>query len=218
MKKLPITKTLLDFYIQIEKSKTTMRHSYTSDPTRQESTAEHSWMLALIAMTLFDELKIKVDQLKVLKLVLIHDLPEIITKDIPAFEVSERQNNKKSEESKAVKELFKKLPPKVKKEFTDLWNEYEEKETVEAQIAQSLDKMEVIIQHDIADYSTWDDGDFSVHAFYRSEYFDFHAFMRKLRDEVESMSIIKVGKSNMFKKIAKEHQETYRKLYKKLKK
>lgn len=208
------TKQLLNFYILIEKSKTVMRHSWLSDPTRQESTAEHSWLMAIIAMTLFNELTIEFDHLKVLKMVLLHDVGEIITTDIPAFEISERQTTKHVEEKKAVELLFRGLPPKTQKEFWELWHEFEAKETIEAKIAQAMDKMEVIIQHNIADFSTWDDGDFSVHAFYKTDFFDFDSFIRELRDEVELMSVKKIVESNNTHRIDKKHQTTFETMYK----
>ena len=55
-----------------------MRHSYTSNSHRQESTAEHSWLMAIIAMTLFNELNVKVDKLRIIEMVLLHDVGEII--------------------------------------------------------------------------------------------------------------------------------------------
>ncbi len=216
MTDMNITRKLLNFYIQIEKSKTVMRHSYTSNATRQESNAEHSWLMAIIAMTVFHELKIKVDELKVLKMVLLHDVGEIITTDIPAFEISERQNNKHVEEKKAIAFLFKSLPEKTKTEFLNLWDEFEVHETREAKIAQALDKMEVLIQHNIADFSTWDQNDFDIHAFYRTDYFNFDSFMRQLRDEVEDMGIKKIVGSNTTHRINPKHQETFKKRYKEL--
>jgi len=83
MKKAIIISNLLQFYIAAEKLKTTIRHSHTSDSNRIESAAEHSWMLALIALSLFEHLETKIDQLRVLKMVLIHDLAEAVTGDIP---------------------------------------------------------------------------------------------------------------------------------------
>lgn len=87
---------ILAFFKAAEKLKATYRHSYTSDTKRLESSAEHSWMLAIVSMTIFSELGLKLDELKTLKMVIIHDLAEAVTGDIPTFEVSERQTNKKS--------------------------------------------------------------------------------------------------------------------------
>lgn len=214
MKKELVVENLLLFFIEIEKLKAVMRHSYTSNATRQESSAEHSWMMSIIAITLFQHLDRKVDQLKVLKLVLIHDLAEIITSDIPAFEVSERQTNKKAAEKKAFDLLTMNLEPETKTEFLSLFEEFEEYKTVEAQIAQAIDKMEVIIQHNIADIATWDQGDFDLHPFYRDNFFDFDSFMRTLRDRVEVMSRKKISTHNALDKLKPEFKKIYEELNK----
>ena len=99
---------LFDFYMEAEKLKRTLRHSWTSDSNRQERTAEHSWMLCLIALTLFDQLKVKIDQLKVVKILIIHDLAEAIVGDIPAFDVK-RRKDKKEREHAAMKLLVKEI-------------------------------------------------------------------------------------------------------------
>ncbi|HEV2340145.1 MAG TPA: HD domain-containing protein [Patescibacteria group bacterium] len=205
---------LLSFFIAIEDLKTIMRHSWTTDKNRQESSAEHSWAMALIAMALFDHLEKKVDERKVLQLVIFHDLAEIITKDIPAFEKSKRQEKKHEAEQKALRKLLKPLPLSTRKQFLSLWEEFEENKTYEAHIAQGIDKMEVLIQHNIADISTWDQGDFNIHPFYRTELFDFDRFFRTLRDEVEMMSFEKITTTGNEHRIKPHFAEKYKKKYK----
>jgi putative hydrolases of HD superfamily len=61
-----------------------MRHSWLSDG-RQEDVAEHTWRMALMALLLHSYLDQKVDLLKALKIILVHDLVEINYKDSPAF-------------------------------------------------------------------------------------------------------------------------------------
>ena len=84
---------LFSFYKAIEKLKTTYRHSSTSDKNRKESVADHSWMSCVIAITLINKINIKLDQLKILKMILIHDLPELVTGDIPAWENKEKKES-----------------------------------------------------------------------------------------------------------------------------
>ena len=153
---------LLKFIRIAEKLKVELRHSYTSLIDRQESVAEHSWMLGLMAILVFDLIEIKVDQLKVMKMVIIHNLAEAITGDIPSFEKSSRQSNKFSNEETAMKKITAILPPKVANEILNLWYEMEERKTNEAKVAQCLDKAEVLIQHNLADIKTWDQGDFDT--------------------------------------------------------
>lgn len=73
----------LDFIRTIEGIKSVTRTAWTGTG-RQESTAEHSFRLALLALTLLDEFP-ELDARKVLSMCLIHDLGELYTGDIPAI-------------------------------------------------------------------------------------------------------------------------------------
>ena len=150
-----LIKQYVDFHKKAEKLKTTTRHSWLTDPSRQESVAEHSWMLCLLALLLHDQLETKTDLLKVLKMVAIHDLPEAVTGDIPSHEVSARQNNKHKLEGKALRGFVADFPKREADEIFSLWKEFEEAKTPEAQFANSLDKIEALLQHNIADIGTW---------------------------------------------------------------
>lgn len=69
-----------EFVRQTEGLKKLLRHSWLSDG-RQESVAEHSWRMALMAMTLHRELDFEVNIAKVLKMIIVHDLAEILAGD-----------------------------------------------------------------------------------------------------------------------------------------
>ncbi|MDF1930915.1 HD domain-containing protein [Legionella pneumophila] len=65
--------------MEMNKLKLVFRNTITN-PQRKESTAEHSWSASMITLILMNELKrefIDVDELKTMKLVLIHDVVEI---------------------------------------------------------------------------------------------------------------------------------------------
>jgi len=202
---------LFTFFIAAEKLKITMRHSWTSNSSRQESSAEHSWMICLIALSIFDHLEKDVDQLRVLKMLIIHDLAETIIGDIPAFDI-QRRKNKKEKENKALKQLIKDLPLRIKKEMLDLFKEYENKKTQEALVAQAIDKFESPLQHNISDIKTWDQNDFDIHGLYKIEYFSFDCFLKELRDELETMSRIKATKAKQLHRFRPKIQEYYNKL------
>ena len=213
-------KAYLDFYKKAEKLKTTMRHSWLSNPARQESTAEHSWMLGLLAIVLAEELKQEVDLLKVLKMVIIHDLAEAITGDIPAQEISVRnmKQNKYKSEKKALKYITGHLSKQKSGEIVSLWEEFEKLETPEAKFAHSLDKIECSMQHNVSPISTWDQTDFSINPYYKNHLFDFSRFMRSFKDIVDMQTMQKVIKARAQHKVNPTHMENYKRSISKLKK
>jgi putative hydrolase of HD superfamily len=141
---------ILDFLRSAEQLKSTLRSCYASTG-RQESAAEHSWRLALMAMLLRHEFP-DVDAEKVLRMCLIHDLGEAIGGDIPAPEQARRRESglsagKAEQERRDLVTLLEPLPPGLQLEITSLWDEYEAAATPEARLVKALDKLETILQH-----------------------------------------------------------------------
>jgi len=211
MKNNQILSSLMQFYIQAEKLKTTMRHSWTSNSVRQESSAEHSWMLTLIALTIFDQLTIPVDRMRILKILIVHDLAEAITGDIPAFDTMGRVH-KIENEKKSLWSITENLPAKTRNEIRSLFLEYEDKKTIEAKVSQAIDKFESPLQHNIADISTWDQNDYDIHGLYKMEYFNFEPFLKELRLELENMTRRKVSEAGQLHRFRPDIQEYYNKL------
>ncbi|WWO99717.1 MAG: HD domain-containing protein [Candidatus Dasytiphilus stammeri] len=136
----------LQFIREAEKLKDTLRSSYTSKG-RKESTAEHSWRLCLLAMTFEDQLP-SLDFAKVLKLCVIHDLGEAIHGDIPAPAIKPvNLIIKKTQEHNDLLQLMASLNEDNRKKFLQLWEEYEESSSVEAQVVKAFDKIETLLQH-----------------------------------------------------------------------
>ena len=81
--------------------------------TRRENTAEHSYHLALMAMVLADEIDPEVDLNKVIRMLIVHDLPEVYADDSFIFT---RDANQSEIERKAAHQLFGMLPPKRRDE------------------------------------------------------------------------------------------------------
>lgn len=153
-------KTYLDFLYKAQKLKSTLRHSWTDDINRQESTAEHSWHMSLMAIAFYKKLNRKVNLEKVLELITIHDLAEALTGDVPNF--LETRTNKFKEEEKSMTEIIKTLPLKERGELKLFWIEYEERKTAEARFVKMLDIIDVYLQHLVADISTWHEKEYKV--------------------------------------------------------
>lgn len=147
---------LVNFFHEAEKLKSVLRHSYLSDG-RQEDVAQHTWRMALIAIVLQKEYEESLNIERVLKMIIIHDLPEVYAGDIPAF--GGDRKNKHENEKKAFLKLTNDLDEELKKELLSLWLEYEAKVTPEAKYASAIDKIEAILQHNECDISTWSEGE-----------------------------------------------------------
>jgi len=74
------------------------------------------------------------------------------------------------------------LPEDLTDEITNLWTEYEEQKTKEARVVKALDKIEVGFQHNIADFSTWDENDKSYPVNYAEKYSEIDQFLELLNE------------------------------------
>jgi putative hydrolase of HD superfamily len=136
---------ILDFLRAAEGLKTTTRNAWTSAGT-QESVAEHTWRLCLMAMVLHPRLP-DVDIARLLKMCLIHDLGEIIRGDVTAPDQAGLPAGKATEERQDLLTVIESLPRASQDEIIELWDEYETGTTAEARLAKGLDKLETILQH-----------------------------------------------------------------------
>lgn len=134
----------LAFIREAERLKSVLRSGHTSSG-RPESTAEHTWRLCLLALTLQDVLG-PLDFERVLKLCIVHDLGEALGGDVPAT-LQQPGTDKSARERADLIELTRTLPATLQGELLALWEEYEHASTHEARVVKALDKMETIIQH-----------------------------------------------------------------------
>ncbi len=134
----------VDFILEIEKLKTIYRQTYTVHEDRQENDTEHSWHLAVMAMLLADQADEPVDVVKVLKMVLIHDIVEIDAGDTYCYD-AEGYKTKALREAAAAERIFGILPEEKGKELKDLWEEFEACESAEARFAAALDRLQPLL-------------------------------------------------------------------------
>ena len=134
----------LAFLEEAERLKNVVRSAHTTSG-KQESTAEHSWRLCLMAMAFEDELR-GLDMLKVLKMCVIHDLGEAIHGDIPAINAG-MHPEKAEQEKEDLLLLMKSLDEPLKTSILELWEDYENAASPEAMAVKALDKLETILQH-----------------------------------------------------------------------
>ncbi len=136
---------LLEFLRAAEGLKTTKRSGYTS-AGEQESVAEHTWRLCLMALVLHPWFP-EIDFARLAKICIIHDLGEVIRGDIPAPEQARLPAAKTADERRDLLRLLEPLPAGLRDEIAGFWDEYEAARTPEARLAKALDKLETILQH-----------------------------------------------------------------------
>lgn len=134
----------LSFLRDAEKLKDTLRTAHTS-LGRQESTAEHSWRLCLMALV-FGRCYPGLDLLKLLKICIVHDLGEAVNGDVPATNLA-AGDDKAVNERRDLQLLTKNLPCEVRSEILQLWDEYDSAGSDEALLAKAFDKIETLLQH-----------------------------------------------------------------------
>ena len=178
-----------------EKLKCNTRHCYTSSG-RQESVAEHSWRIALMAMLLTPEFP-EADMNKVIRMCLIHDLGEAFTGDIPAFEKTEADSMR---EETLYDAWLDTLPDETRQEFRLLLREMNALETTEARIYKALDKMEAVISHNESDISTWLPLEYALQLRYGAENVQFSPYFRALKETVDNWTKAKIASAELLEK------------------
>ncbi|EPW5431722.1 HD domain-containing protein, partial [Vibrio cholerae] len=126
-------KGIIDFMIEVEKLKSIERQTKPVGLDRYENSAEHSWHVCLSAILLKDFANEPVDIVRVMKMLLIHDLGEIEAGDTVIYS-AETEENKQLERS-CIQNLFQLLPEASREEFSNLWEEFEEGVSPEASFA-----------------------------------------------------------------------------------
>ncbi len=154
--------------------------------------AEHTWRMALMAIALHKEVDKNIDLSHVLKMIIVHDLGEVYAGDYQVYG-KEVPENKHELEEQALKKLLATLPNYTQQEIMDLWNEFENRETIEAKFAVALDKLEVIIQHNEADLSTYLEGEGEYNLTYAEDKVIYNDALKEFRELIKEETKIKIG-------------------------
>jgi putative hydrolase of HD superfamily len=142
------------FIKEIDKLKYIQRKTCLFNSNRNENDAEHSWHLAMMALVLSGHANEKVDILKVLKMLLIHDIVEIDAGDTFFFDTTKSHTNT-DEELVAAKRIFGLLPEEQAAELIAIWEEFEACQTAEAKFAKAMDRFAPMMQNASNQGGTW---------------------------------------------------------------
>lgn len=135
----------LDFLLTCDRLKSVTRTTFLHDGSRAENSAEHSWHLALMALTLGEYAPAGTDLERVVRLLLVHDLVEIGAGDLHFDAEAEAKTAQKMAEAAAAEQLFGLLPAPQAADFRALWDEFEAQQTLEARFARALDALQPML-------------------------------------------------------------------------
>lgn len=144
----------VSFIKEIDKLKYIQRKTKLFGSDRHENDAEHSWHLAMMTIVLAEHSDKPIDVLKVLKMVLIHDIVEIDAGDVFLYDTTKSHTNT-DEELIAAERIFGLLPTEQAEDFIAIWKEFEEGITDEAKFAKSMDRFEPLLQNTSNNGGTW---------------------------------------------------------------
>lgn len=142
------------FIKEIDKVKYIQRKTKLFNSDRNENDAEHSWHLAIMAIVLAEHSNDNIDVLKVIKMLLIHDIVEIDAGDTFIYDTQKNHSNT-DEERLAANRIFGLLPKAQAEELIEIWEEFEAGETKEAKFAKSMDRLEPLLQNTSNNGGTW---------------------------------------------------------------
>lgn len=146
------------FLNEADRLKSVLRATTLCDGSRRENSGEHSWHLALYALTLADHAPPGVSIDRVIRMLLLHDLVEIDVGDVPihsANGTAHASTETQIAESRAADRIFGLLPPDLRDSFRTLWEEFEAAKTPDAIFAKSLDRVQPVMANLQSGGGTW---------------------------------------------------------------
>ncbi|KAH7271485.1 hypothetical protein FSOLCH5_004360 [Fusarium solani] len=121
--------------------KTTKREGWKRHGINPESVADHSYRMGMIAMFAPQGL----DQVKCMKMCMVHDVAESVVGDITPFS-GVSKTEKARRETATIEYIATRWAGPHTSELRELWHEFEAAETPEAQFAQDIDKIDLLLQ------------------------------------------------------------------------
>jgi len=178
-------KAVTDYLLEIDQLKGVKRRSYTESGTRLENSAEHSWHLAMACWSIARLTSLKLDEGKLLKLALIHDLGEIDAGD--TFLYSTQRETAHQAEREGVARLAQ-LPGNGVSELLELWDEQEHGSSPETRLLKVIDRLLPFLLNVSSQGRTW--REMSIH---KSQVLKAHAFIEHQFPEIYTWIEQQVG-------------------------
>jgi putative hydrolase of HD superfamily len=148
-------KRQVEFLLEIDRLKNTLRQTILTDRSRQENSVEHSWHIAMAAMVMSEHAgRVDIDLCRALRMMLIHDLVEIDAGDTYCYDEQGRLSQGERERRAATR-IFGMLPEAQTAELRGLWDEFEERATPEAHFAHAMDRFQAFLHNYVTEGEVW---------------------------------------------------------------
>lgn len=145
----------VEFIVEVDRLKEIFRQTINTRSRRAENDAEHSWHLCLCAIVLAEHANQPgLDVLRVLKMIIVHDLVEIDAGDTFAYDTA-AMAGQHEREARAADRIFGLLPAGQAREFRALWDEFEEKRTPESKFATAVDRFQPMLLNCRTEGAAW---------------------------------------------------------------
>lgn len=142
------------FIKEIDKEKFIERQTLLTGGKRKENDAEHAWHMALMTILLSEYSNEKIDVLKTVTMLLLHDIVEIDAGDTYCYD-EEGKKTQHEREQRAADRIFGLLPEDQCEKLKNLWLEFEEGETAEAKFAHTMDNIQPLMLNDATEGKMW---------------------------------------------------------------
>jgi len=143
------------FIVEVDKLKEIFRQTVLINSRRAENDAEHSWHLCLLVITLAEHANAPLlNVLRVLKMLILHDLVEIDAGDTFAYD-TKAMADQHAREAVAADRIFGLLPADQGREFRALWDEFEARQTPESKFAAAVDRFQPMLLNCRTEGAAW---------------------------------------------------------------
>lgn len=145
----------VEFLVECDRLKEICRQTLVTGSRRRENDAEHSWHLCLCVLVLAEHANHPaLDVLRVLQLLIVHDLVEIDAGDTFAYDEA-AMATQRERETRAAERIFGLLPSPQGAWFRELWEEFEARATPEARFAAAVDRFQPMLLNCRTEGDAW---------------------------------------------------------------
>ncbi len=144
----------LRFIVELDNLKSVARQTILLNRSRRENSAEHSWHVALMVPVLAEYTGERIDVLKTMKMLLVHDVVEIDAGDTYCYDAAAHAD-KATREQAAADRIFGLLPAEQHAEFRALWDAFEQAKSPEAKFANALDRLQPLLNNYYTQGERW---------------------------------------------------------------